>query len=106
MKTPSEPIVEQGCTLETYKCEWLIAAGIEEYEAANILIHRESSWNPQAVNISSGAFGLAQCLDKPADALCYSDNPVEQLVWMREYVANRYGSYAEAVAFHDQMNWY
>lgn len=90
------------------KQQLMAQAGIPESDWAYVdyIVTKESSWNPQARNASSGAFGLAQCLNKPADSLCYSSNPVDQLKWQHSYVKSRYGSYAGAYNFWISRHWY
>lgn len=90
------------------KQQLMTQAGIPESDWAYVdyIVTKESSWNPQARNASSGAFGLAQCLNKPADSLCYSSNPVDQLKWQHSYVKSRYGSYAGAYNFWSSNHWY
>lgn len=83
--------------------DWMNQAGITDQGNAYILIMRESGCNPNAVNRSSGACGIPQAL--PCSKLGTSD-PVEQLRWMQGYVVARYGSWANAVAFHNSHNWY
>ncbi len=90
-------------------CEaWIAAAGITDLASARELIRRESGCNPNAVNRSSGACGVAQelscgksgCSTPPnGDGAC-------QVAWMNKYTLSRYGSWAAAVAFHDRNNWY
>lgn len=74
------------------------------------LVMRESSGNPQAVNPSSGAFGLGQFLGTTADAYApfgaKSSDPVKQIQAMAKYIADRYGDPSAALAFHDSHNWY
>lgn len=90
------------------KQQLMAQAGIPESDWAYVdyIVTKESSWNPQARNASSGAFGLAQCLNKPANSLCYSSNPVDQLKWQHSYVKSRYGSYAGAYNFWSSNHWY
>lgn len=76
------------------KTEWLTAAGIPESDwgYADYIIGKESGWNPNAVNKSSGACGLAQaypCSKVPGNPL----NPVDSLRWVNGYV-KRYGGWA------------
>ena len=87
--------------------QWMKAAGIPEpdWPTVEILVHKESSWNPKAINPSSGACGLAQalpCSKIPGD---WSD-PVNALKWQLKYVTERYGSYAGAWAFWQINQWY
>lgn len=85
--------------------EWLVAAGVTDIVNASELIRRESGCNPNAVNRSSGACGIAQELPCGKSG-CGLGNPVCQIKWMQSYVVARYGSWAGAVAFHSSHNWY
>ena len=88
---------------------WMLEAGIPEnqWDIAYELVRRESTWNPAAVNPSSGACGLAQSLPcgKQSKYGEWND-PIANLKWMADYVSERYGGWSQAVAFHDRMGWY
>jgi uncharacterized protein YabE (DUF348 family) len=86
--------------------EWMRAAGIapENFAYAEFLVARESGWNPNAVNRSSGACGLPQAL--PCSKLGPNwNNPVVALSWMNGYVG-RYGGWAGAYEFWQSHHWY
>lgn len=85
--------------------EWIAAAGIADVANANELIRRESGCNPLAVNSSSGACGIAQELPCGKSGCSITDGAC-QIRWMNSYVVGRYGSWANAVAFHNANNWY
>lgn len=89
------------------KWDWLKAAGIPEsdWRVADILVTKESSWNPNSVNRSSGACGLAQALPCSKLGINWND-PVHALQWMDRYVRSRYGSWQDALNFHYSHNWY
>lgn len=82
-------------------------AGIDQsdWDIALELVGRESSWNPNAVNQSSGACGLAQSLPCSKIGDNWND-PVVALKWMNSYIQNRYGSWKNAIDFHYANNWY
>ncbi len=89
------------------KTEWLAASGIaEEYWGyVDFMVTRESSWNPNAVNRSSGACGLAQalpCSKVPGNPF----DPVNSLQWMNGYVNGRYGGWEGAYSFWQRNKWY
>ena len=87
-----------GKLKERYGSEWRYAAE---------LLARESSWNPEAINPSSGACGLVQALPcKKLVTECSLKDVDCQLDWFTKYVKNRYGTMKKAVEFHDQKNWY
>lgn len=91
------------------KTEWLAASNIpeESWGYADFMVQRESGWNPNAVNRSSGACGLAQAL--PCSKLGPNwTNPVVALNWMNSYVNGRYydGSpYAAGLCGGISNNW-
>jgi len=84
---------------------WIQQAGISDTANAIELIRRESNCNPNAVNPSSGACGVAQELPCGKSGCSLGDGAC-QVKWMNNYVQSRYGSWSNAVAFHDRMNWY
>lgn len=86
---------------------WLRASGIPESEwwAVDSIVSRESSWNPNAVNKSSGACGLGQQLPCGKWAGAWND-PVAALKAQYQYVVARYGGYPQAVAFWNINHWY
>ncbi len=89
------------------RTEWLTAAGIPQADWGNAewLVQKESGWNPNAKNKSSGACGLAQAL--PCSKLGDEwNNPVVALTWMQSYVIGRYGSWDNAVAHSKLKGWY
>ncbi|MGY4893574.1 MAG: ubiquitin-like domain-containing protein [Candidatus Saccharimonadota bacterium] len=91
------------------KTEWLAASNIpqESWGYADFMVQKESGWNPNAVNSSSGACGLAQAL--PCSKLGPNwNNPVVALNWMNGYVNGRYydGSpYAKGLCAGIANNW-
>lgn len=86
---------------------WMAAAGIpqDQWGYVDSIVSRESSWNPNAVNASSGACGLAQALPCSKMGPNWSD-PVVALKWQYNYVTQRYGGYPQAVAFWNANHWY
>ncbi|KJS59138.1 transglycosylase SLT domain-containing protein [Streptomyces rubellomurinus] len=75
---------------------------------SNIVFH-ESSWNPLAVNASSGAYGLVQALPGSKMASAGADwrtNPATQIKWGLDYMNSRYGSPCAAWSFWQSHHWY
>jgi len=73
--------------------------------ARNAIIRLESGGNPYAVNPSSGARGLYQCL--PAAHACPSVGDVAgQHKWGQRYATSRYGTWENALAFWLKNNWW
>ncbi|WP_240424063.1 transglycosylase SLT domain-containing protein [Microbacterium halotolerans] len=89
------------------KEEWLTAAGIAESDWGYVdyIANRESGWNPNATNPSSGACGIIQaypCSKVPGSGY----NPVDNLRWANGYAIQRYGSWASAYAFWTSNHWW
>ncbi|MFD8750807.1 transglycosylase SLT domain-containing protein [Kitasatospora sp. NPDC059577] len=73
------------------------------------IVFRESSWNPLAVNASSGAYGLVQALPGSKMASAGADwrtNPATQIKWGLTYMNTRYGSPCGAWSFWQAHHWY
>jgi hypothetical protein len=80
----------------------------EHYDCYDKLIFKESSWNPDAKNPKSTAYGLGQFLDKtwalvPQEK---TSDPYDQLDAVFIYVENRYGNSCKAWDFWLKKNWY
>lgn len=87
--------------------EWMAAAGIAEADWGYVdyIVSRESGWNPNATNKSSGACGLVQalpCSKVPGNGY----DPVDNLRWATGYATGRYGSWAGAHAFWTKNHWW
>lgn len=87
--------------------EWMAAAGIAESDRGYVdyIVGRESGWNPNATNSSSGACGLVQalpCSKVPGNGY----DPVDNLVWANGYAVGRYGSWAGAYEFWINNHWW
>lgn len=87
--------------------EWMAAAGIAESDwgYVNYIVQRESGWNPNATNSSSGACGLVQalpCSKVPGNGY----DPVDNLRWANGYAVGRYGSWAGAYDFWVNNHWW
>ena len=87
--------------------EWMAAAGIaqSDWQYVDYVVSRESGWNPNATNSSSGACGLVQalpCSKVPGNGY----NPVDNLRWATGYATGRYGSWAGAYNFWVNNHWW
>jgi len=94
--------------VESYKDYVKSRHSEEHYECYDKLIFKESSWNPDAKNPKSTAYGLGQFLDKtwalvPQEK---TSDPYDQLDAMFIYVENRYGNSCKAWDFWLKKNWY
>ena len=81
----------------------------EDFNALVNLWNRESGWNPNSHNSSSGAYGIPQAL--PASKMAsegsdYMTNYKTQIRWGLKYIKNRYGTPANAWAHSQQKGWY
>lgn len=83
------------------------AAGIPEdqWVYVDYIVSRESSWNPNAVNPSSGACSLVQALPCSKIGPNWRD-PVVALRWQYAYVKGRYGGYQQAYQFWVANHYY
>lgn len=87
--------------------EWMSSAGISEdnWGYVDFIVRKESGWNPNATNASSGACGLVQAL--PCSKVPGSGyNPVDNLRWANGYAVGRYGSWEGAYAFWTSNHWW
>lgn len=87
--------------------EWMAAAGISEgdWGFVDYIASRESGWNPNATNPSSGACGLIQaypCSKVPGSGY----DPVANLTWANGYAQGRYGSWQQAYDFWSANHWW
>lgn len=87
--------------------EWMSAAGIAESDwgYVDFIASKESGWNPNATNSSSGACGVIQalpCSKVPGNGY----DPVDNLRWANGYATARYGSWAQAYAFWTSNHWW
>jgi hypothetical protein len=83
--------------------------GEEQYSCFNDIIMRESMWDVNATNPSSGAYGIPQALPGSKMASVGSDwrtNPATQIIWGIGYMKDRYGSPCEAWTFKRAHGWY
>ena len=73
------------------------------------LWEKESNWNYQAENSSSGAYGIPQSL--PGDKMAshgddWRTNPATQISWGISYIKDRYGNPCGAWSHSQANNWY
>ena len=80
-----------------------------EWQCLYSLWQRESGWNHQAMNPSSGAFGIPQSLPGNKMATAGPDwqtNPSTQISWGLTYITARYGTPCAAWAHSEAVGWY
>ena len=80
-----------------------------DFECLVVLRNKESNWNANAHNNSSGAHGIPQSL--PASKMAsegddYYTNGYTQIRWGLKYIKSRYGSPSNAWSFWQQHYWY
>ncbi|QPK94289.1 G5 domain-containing protein [Actinomyces sp. zg-332] len=80
-----------------------------EYRCLIALWEKESHWNPNAYNASSGATGIPQALPGNKMASAGPDwrtNPVTQIRWGLGYISGRYGTPCKAWGHSQAVGWY
>lgn len=109
--TPSTSNVQPSSDYQSYAHDKLIERGFSEYDFECLvnLWNKESGWNPNSHNSSSGAHGIAQAL--PASKMAsygsdYYTNGYVQIDWGLDYIAGRYGSPANAWNHFLSKHWY
>jgi len=81
--------------------------GADQWPALEQLVQKESSWNPNAQNPTSTAFGLFQFLDKTWGKYGRkTSDPAAQAQAGLAYIRDRYGDPRNALKFHQRNNWY
>lgn len=80
--------------------------GIQNYYYLLALWNRESGWNPEANNASSGAHGIPQALPGSKMGPGWESDPNVQINWGLQYIAGVYGTPCEAWASSENRGWY
>jgi hypothetical protein len=80
--------------------------GEQNYYYLLALWNRESGWNPEAHNASSGAHGIPQALPGSKMGPGWESDPNVQIDWGLRYIAGSYGTPCEAWAHSENYNWY
>ncbi|MEU5519372.1 transglycosylase SLT domain-containing protein [Streptomyces sp. NPDC093250] len=81
----------------------------DQFQCFSSIVERESSWNYQADNPTSDAYGLVQALPGSKMASAGADwatNPATQIKWGLGYMNDRYGSPCGAWNFWQANHWY
>ena len=80
----------------------------DQWEAAKWIYMKESGFDVNATNPSSGAFGVPQFLGATKDAYLpsMSTDPAVQAEAGARYIRDRYGNPLAAKAFWESHNWY
>lgn len=101
--------VGAGGDLQEYARSRLAQLGFNdpgEWQALQQLWQKESGWDPNAVNRSSGAFGIAQILPSAHPTANRNMSAQEQIEWGLNYIRNRYGAPSRAWQHSQRTNWY
>ena len=80
-----------------------------QYPCLNNLWQRESGWNWNATNPSSGTYGIPQSLPTNKMAAAgtdWHDDGLTQVQWGENYISGRYGNPCAAWAHEQQFGWY
>lgn len=83
--------------------------GSDQFQCLVSLWNRESGWNYQSYNSSSGATGIPQALPGSKMASAGSDwatNAATQISWGLSYIAGSYGTPCAAEAHSESSGWY
>jgi hypothetical protein len=83
--------------------------GDDQFGCLVALWDRESGWNSQAYNSSSGAYGIPQALPGSKMATAGADwqtNAATQISWGLGYIAGRYGTPCGAWNHSESVGWY
>ena len=83
--------------------------GDDQFGCLVALWNKESGWNYQAYNSSSGAFGIPQALPGSKMGTAGADwqtNAATQVAWGLGYIAGRYGSPCGAWSHSESYGWY
>ncbi|WP_461634954.1 aggregation-promoting factor C-terminal-like domain-containing protein [Glutamicibacter soli] len=78
------------------------------WDSLSKLINKESSWNPNAQNLTSSAYGLFQFLNSTWSGVGgrKTSDPALQAQYGLKYIQQRYGNPEKAWGFHKKNNWY
>jgi hypothetical protein len=83
--------------------------GADQFSCLESLWTKESGWNYQAYNRSSGAYGIPQALPGSKMGTAGADwqtNPATQISWGLGYISGRYGSPCGAWSHSQSTGWY
>ncbi|GAA2649553.1 transglycosylase SLT domain-containing protein [Streptomyces vastus] len=110
-RDPSSFPVQTSYSIEEVKDMARAIVPADQFQCFSNIVDHESSWNYQATNPSSGAYGLVQALPGSKMESAGSDwrtNPATQIKWGLSYMNDRpnYGSPCAAWEFWQANGWY
>ncbi|MEN9752524.1 MAG: hypothetical protein RL670_215 [Actinomycetota bacterium] len=83
--------------------------GFDQYSCLVKLWKRESNWRVNAMNPSSGAYGIPQSLPgtkMASEGADWLTNGETQIRWGAKYIKGRYGSPCGALVHSNNFGWY
>ena len=104
---PTDPSGAQAIALDLMLAQY--GWGGDQFGCLVSLWARESGWNVNAYNSSSGATGIPQALPGSKMASAGADwltNPATQITWGLGYIAGRYGTPCGAWDHSESAGWY
>ena len=99
----------EGAKATAYAMLQARGMGDDQYSCLVSLWNKESGWNYQAMNRSSGAFGIPQALPGSKMSSAGADwqtNAATQISWGLGYISSRYGDPCGAWAKSQSSGWY
>jgi hypothetical protein len=104
---PSDPSGAQAIARDLMAAQY--GWGADQFGCLVPLWQKESGWNVNAYNASSGATGIPQALPGSKMATAGADwqtNPATQITWGLGYIADRYGTPCAAWDHSESVGWY
>lgn len=104
---PTDPSGAQAIARDLMAAQY--GWGEDQFGCLVALWNKESGWNVNAYNASSGAAGIPQALPGSKMASAGADwqtNPATQITWGLGYIAGRYGTPCGAWDTSESQGWY
>ena len=104
---PTDPSGAQAIARDLMAAQY--GWGDDQFGCLVPLWQRESGWNVNAYNASSGATGIPQALPGSKMASAGADwqtNPATQITWGLGYISQRYGTPCAAWDHSESVGWY
>ncbi|RZU65557.1 hypothetical protein EV379_1891 [Microterricola gilva] len=104
---PTDPSGAQAIARDLMAAQY--GWGEDQFGCLVALWNKESGWNVNAYNASSGAAGIPQALPGSKMASAGADwqtNPATQITWGLGYIAGRYGTPCGAWDTSEAQGWY
>lgn len=104
-------VIPDPGTAQAIAYEMVLARGWgdDQFACLVALWNRESGWRVNALNPSSGAYGIPQSLPGSKMASAGADwetNPATQIAWGLGYIGGRYGTPCGAWGQSQSVGWY